>query len=81
MPLFFLLSGAVYRLKEEDGLKRLACNKLKRLLLPYYLCGLLFMLPVKLMTGYYNAHNYIVAVVKFLVGKGDGHLWFWPAAI
>ena len=79
MPLFFLLSGAVYRLKEEDGLKRLACNKLKRLIIPYYLCGLLFMLPVKLMTGYYNADNYNEAVVKFLVGKGDGHLWFLPA--
>ena len=38
MPLFFLLSGAVYHLKEEIRLKSLVCNKLKRLILPYYLC-------------------------------------------
>ena len=79
MPLFFLLSGAIYHLKEEGRLKGLVCNKLKRLILPYYLCGLLFMLPVKRMTGYYNTENFTEAVTKFLVGKGDGHLWFLPA--
>ena len=79
MPLFFLLSGAVYHLKEEIRLKSLMCNKLKRLILPYYLCGLFFMLPVKRMTGYYNKENFIEAVTKFLIGKGDGHLWFLPA--
>ena len=47
--------------------------------MPYYLCGLFFMLPVKRMTGYYNKENFIEAVTKFLIGKGDGHLWFLPA--
>lgn len=56
MPLFFLLSGAVYHLKEEEQLKKLVCNKLRRLIMPYYLCGLFFMLPIKRMTGYYQCH-------------------------
>lgn len=31
--------------------------------------------------GYYNKENFIEAVIKFLVGKGDGHLWFLPALL
>lgn len=37
------------------------------------------MLPVKRVTGYYNAENFAEAIAKFLVGRGDGHLWFLPA--
>lgn len=79
MPLFFLLSGMVFHLKREGGFWELVKEKARRLLLPYYLCGYLFMLPVKRLSGYYSAEDFPQALMKFWHGGGDGHLWFLMA--
>ena len=77
MPVFFFLSGAVLHLKPIGPLKPFVQKKARRLILPYYLCGLLFMLPVKIFTGFYTPENLPKGIWGFLVGGSDsGHLWF-----
>lgn len=81
MPLFFLLSGAVLRLRPLDDLGTLLRKKAKRLLLPYYAVGLLYMFPLKWLGGYYPEKGSLGrAMGDFLVSTAEsGHLWFLPA--
>lgn len=80
MPLFFCLSGAVLHLKPIGPLGPFVRKKARRLLVPYYVCGLVFMLPVKGLCGFYTKENFPRAVGAFLLGGDDsGHLWFLTA--
>lgn len=80
MPLFFCLSGAVLHLKPIGPLKLFVYKKARRLLVPYYVCGLLFVLPVKYFCDFYAAETFPRAVASFLLGGNDsGHLWFLTA--
>ncbi len=82
MPLFFMLSGAVYSLSsknEEIPFNTLAAKKAERLVAPFFIYGLLFMLPMKLLGGYYTAETFPAAVRGFLIGDESGHLWFLTA--
>lgn len=78
MQLFFMLSGAVMAIKPPDDLLRFTKNKLRRLIVPYYLCGLLFVIPVKLLAGYYDKNTVLRAVFYFLPCIEKTHLWFLP---
>jgi fucose 4-O-acetylase-like acetyltransferase len=82
MPVFFALSGAVSFLHQSDyqSLDMLAWKKAKRLIIPYYLTGLLFMLPIKYISGGYTIPNLPSAIVSFSAMVSDaGHLWFLTA--
>lgn len=80
MAAFFFLSGAVLRLRPMGAPGRFLAKKARRLLVPYYLCGLVWMLPVKYLAGFYKTENLSAALGDFLLGGGDsGHLWFLPA--
>lgn len=82
MPLFFALSGAVYAISnnQNKSLDETVVKKIKRLIIPYYLVGLLYMLPIKLLTGFYHRGTFVSAVSVFLSAKGAmAHLWFLPA--
>jgi len=80
MPLFFFLSGAVLHLRPIGPLGPFVRKKARRLILPYYLCGLLFMLPVKIFTDFYTPEKLPKGIVGFLLGGTDGgHLWFLTA--
>ncbi len=79
MPLFIFLSGAVYSLAKQSRLDELAYKKFKRLLIPYFLCGLFFMLPIKRIFGFYNSSDFSSIIKSFILGTGEqGHLWFLP---
>ena len=54
MPLFFVLSGAVLALRPIDKFDTIVQSKIKRLLIPYFICGWLFMLPIKYIGNFYN---------------------------
>ena len=54
MPLFFMLSGAVLALKPLKAFNIFVKSKVKRLLVPYYVYGLIFMLPIKYVGHFYN---------------------------
>lgn len=77
MPLFFLLSGAVLALRPVPSLDALVRSKTKRLLLPFFACGLFFMIPVKLLGGFYQPSAIPGALNAFFTNTSDtGHLWF-----
>lgn len=76
MPLFFMLSGAVLALRPITGMGGILKSKTKRLLLPYLLCGCLFMIPIKRIVNFYDDSSVLLAVGGFLSGRESGHLWF-----
>lgn len=79
MPAFFFLSGAVLALRPIGALRPFLVKKARHLLKPYLVCGLIWMYPVKLLTGFYTIENLPHALVAFALGKDDsGHLWFLP---
>lgn len=78
MPLFFILSGAIYKIveKPDERLDTLVLKKVKRLVIPYLLAGIFFMFPIKLFTNFYNSQTIFDALSVFLKGGDSGHLWF-----
>lgn len=79
MPLFFMLSGAVLALRPISTLDSIVKSKAKRLLIPYFVYGWLFMLPIKWIGNFYNNDSIKDALRGFLSGLDSGHLWFLPA--
>jgi fucose 4-O-acetylase-like acetyltransferase len=80
MPFFILLSGMVAFLNKENNFAQfdeLVIKKIKRLIMPFLLCGVIYMLPIKLFLGGYTAETFQIAIKVFLLGQSDlGHLWF-----
>lgn len=79
MPLFFMLSGAVLALKPVGQFSTFCKGKIHRWVIPYFVYGWLFMLPVKYVGGFYTAKTLKLAFRGFLVGIDSGHLWFLTA--
>lgn len=80
MPLFFILSGAVFALSPIVSFKTLVKKKAKRLILPYFVYGFAFMFPIKYASGFYSPKGLIKAMLSFFYTTEDsGHLWFLPA--
>jgi len=79
MPLFFMLSGAVLALKKIPPFDQFIVSKFKRLLMPYFIYGYLFMLPIKYIGGFYDIEGLRHAASEFLLFQDSGHLWFLPA--
>ena len=81
MPAFFALSGALYFLTHKNYLdiNQFLSVKAKRLLLPFILCAFFYMMPLKLLAGFYSLENIGAALNGMLFATGDaGHLWFLP---
>lgn len=76
MPLFFFLSGAVLALKPIPEFDKFVIGKVKRLVVPFFVAGLFFMLPVKWFSGFYTSDSIKSAIGLFLSGGESGHLWF-----
>ena len=76
MALFFMLSGAVLALRPLPSFIDFVKSKAKRLLLPYFVWGLLFMIPVKWIAGFYDTASLPQVVTGLFTGKENGHLWF-----
>ena len=84
VPVFFALSGACYFLSEQryGSLDALCWQKLRRLMLPCYAAGILYMIPLKYLAGFYTPVEAAAAMRAFLSGMNTysyGHLWFLPA--
>ena len=79
MPLFFFLSGAVLRLKPLKSYDAFCADKIKRLILPYFAVGFLFMLPIKYLAGFYTKEGLHMAYRVFYNGSDSDHLWFLTA--
>lgn len=80
IQLFIMLAGSVFALRPEMDFKTLLIKKAKRLWVPFLLCGLFFMIPLKVAGGFYQAEKLSQIITAFLTGQGyeSGHLWFLP---
>lgn len=79
MPLFFMLSGAVLALKPIGTFDKVFKSKVRRLLIPYFVYGWLFMFPMKRLGNFYDNATLKSALKGFLSGQDSGHLWFLTA--
>lgn len=83
MPIFFSISGYLffYTHNKKRGILWLIKNKFKRLIVPYFLIGFIYMVPIKYAVGYsgYYDRTLIAIIGDFLMGQDVGHLWFLPA--
>ena len=81
MPLFFSLSGYLFSNNINKYTDRLTFikKKIKRLLLPYVLIGLFWMIPIKYILnikGYREKGLYNIIVKGLFMGNDNGHLWY-----
>lgn len=82
MPLFFALSGGIFKLslmeKKNNLLKQIVKIKMKRLIVPFFLVTLGYVIPIKYFINYFsivnNKVNSIILGQIFLCG--NTHLWF-----
>lgn len=76
MPLFFMLSGAVLAVGKNKPFDIFLKSKVKRLIIPYFLYGWFFMLPIKYIGNFYDKNSLFLAMKGFSSGVDSGHLWF-----
>lgn len=80
MPLFMALSGAFYYLQVQRD--KWSCvlliikNKFKRLLIPFVVFTLLYVLPIKYFSNYFENTTIFKAVIGQLFLIGNSHLWY-----
>lgn len=84
MPLFFFISGYVFRYNIHMGkykeFKHFVLNKFNRLMIPFLFVGILFVSPINLILGNYNSNNFISATFNdILLGKSPSQLWYLEA--
>lgn len=80
MQLFFLISGYLFynNIKKGVPFHIIIVNKIKRLIIPYLIVGLLWMIPIKCLLGVpsYRDVDSFNMIVSFIIGTNNGHLWF-----
>lgn len=80
MPLFMSISGAVYQLsKNKPQYQRFwpfVINKLKRIIIPYYLIGICALLPVLVYINAKVQWSDAETWFKILLAKDCRHLWY-----
>lgn len=83
MPLFFSISGYLFIDKcKEKNITMIIKNKLKRLIIPYIIIGVLWVYPIRIISQYngFTKHSWIYNIfVNIILGADNGHLWFLPA--
>ena len=87
MPLFIFISGYMYYYcKKECGkykkLGRFSFDKTKRVLVPYICVALMYVVPIRMITGYkgYSGNNALEVIYKYIItGLDAGHLWYLMA--
>lgn len=76
MPLFFILSGAVYGISDRYNFDILCWKKIMRLFIPFWIYSLGFTIPLMWLGNFYDNSTVIVAYVNALGGGVSHHLWF-----
>ena len=75
MPIFISLSGSLYALSKYKSYKLIICQKVKRLLIPFFVIWLGWNVPIKYLTGYYTR----VPISKILLQMffpANVYLWY-----
>lgn len=69
MPIFISLSGSVYALPKEKPFKLLVWRKLKRLLIPFITVWIIWNMPLKFFTGYYEGISILGILMQMIFPK------------
>lgn len=84
MPAFMMLSGALHRVTSERDCKlnygRFVIKRFKKLIVPYLVVTLLYVVPLKYYVGYWINSKSIINDIFFgqVLLMGNNHLWFLP---
>ena len=85
MELFFSLSGFLffYTTQKKFKIKSLLKKKTIRLLIPFLLIGLFYLIPIRFIANYppYESTSLIRIIYSFLTVNDCGHLWFLPTLL
>ena len=78
MPIFFSISGYLFckSINSKRNIIEFVKNKIKRLLIPFILIGIAWMIPIKYIINYYKEGHLPTIFIKFILGIDIGHLWY-----
>lgn len=80
MPLFMAISGALFALQTKKGrwsaFGSFTEAKWQRLMIPYLVFTLLYLVPLKYLSGYFGQANFLMAEGSQLTLLGNSHLWY-----
>ena len=82
MPLFLAISGYLFFYTNKiKNYGDFIIKKIKRLIIPFIIIALFWMLPIRYGVNYnnYNNHSFIYnVIVNIFLGMDNGHLWYLP---
>ena len=81
MPLFFSLSGFLFaESSKEIKISAFVLKKFKRLMIPFYAVGIMWMIPIKKILNYseYRGIGIGRAFYNLCMNIESGHLWYLP---
>ena len=83
MPIWFAMAGYLYyfSLKKNKNILSVFKDKFKKLLLPFLIIGLIYLIPIRYLVSYSNYvdHSIIYNIIHNLIlGFDNGHLWYLP---
>ena len=82
VPLFVFISGYVYNYTSSYGnteysLYLISKKKFKRLIIPYFVVAIFWLIPIRLMINFYNHNSFYTVFFKdVLLSYDPGSLWF-----
>lgn len=81
MPIWFCISGYLFYSKKTKTFSSVFFNKLKKLILPFFTFGFLYLIPIRYFVHYNNyiTHSILYNIFQNLIlGYDNGHLWYLP---
>lgn len=80
MPLFMAISGAFFSIQVKNnrwhGIGSLLTNKFRRLMIPFLVFTLVYTIPIKYISNYFDGISFWKAVSGQLFLFGNSHLWY-----
>lgn len=80
MELYFFISGFLFykTVCKDIPYYEFIKGKIRRLLVPYFCFGLLWMLPIKIILNIPSYRDYDISDIlyRYVIGFDNGHLWF-----
>ena len=80
MPLFMFVSGAVYHkcisMGKYKNMLEFVAKKFRRIMIPYFVCGILYVTPVMLLLGITDLSPAEYILRGILCCRDSRHLWF-----
>ena len=81
MPMFIMISGFLYsRACKKYSYKEIAKKKGKRILIPFVIITLFWMVPIRILANYspFVEKGYFKSAILVFLGIDSGHLWYLP---